>query len=132
MIKKLLGIVVLSLFLSINIFADEVCLNPNIFTGYDKPIHPERPDSESLLIWYPQMKPYKPPCVWNQTPCSQIDYDTYVAGVNAYNMMLSEFSGHYNRYVKDLRKYLDDINNYVACDLKYINRQIEIKKNSPY
>jgi len=122
--KKLLGILVLGLFFYTNVFAG-ICN-----TNY-KPNHPKTPDSDDLLTRYPFLKPYKPTCIWNSTPCTQIEYDTYVAQVNAYNMMLNEFGVYYNQYVEDLKKYLNDVNDYASCDMKYINQQIEFKKNLP-
>ena len=122
--KTLLGTVGIWFIFFTNVSAD-IC-NPNY-----KPEHPKPPDSDNLLTMYPIMKPYKPPCIWNSTPCSQIDYDTYVAQVNAYNMILNQFGIYYNQYIKDLENYLTNVNEYASCEMKYINQQIQFKKNLP-
>ena len=123
--KKVIAIVVLGLLLYTNAFA-LVCHPSYKFHP------PEIPDPDELLGKFPIMKPYKPPCIWNSTPCTELEYETYRASVNTYNMMLNQFGVYYDQYFKDLKIYLEEVNNFVKCDIEYVNEQIQYKKNSPF
>lgn len=123
--KKLLLTLIIILFSNTNTIAN-IC-NPNY--PVQKPGSP--PDSELLLEFYPLVKPAKPLCLWNSTPCTEIELNTYNSQVIAYNMMLNEFEVYYDQYIKDLNFYAQKVRDYIKCDFEYVNRQIEFRENLP-
>jgi hypothetical protein len=106
--KKLLGIIVLSLLISN--FAYAYCSEPSAPSSWSKPTKP--------------MKPSVPFCVneYNNThTCDDWTINSYNNDVNSYNSQLQSYNYEIDDYVRKLQNYVNDAQDYANCEIRSLD-----------